>query len=185
MHTAFPSYFCRRFDAKNTSWKHNKENKIKSNSTVTESQNYLHWKRPSRWSQPTTSMTYWGPSLSHVPQHHVHIPPVMGTSFQCLTTFSMKKFFLTTNLNLIWHNVWPLILSVTLISGRSLQKTSSSKGRIVAQRRSEQRCWPCSIGKDQQTFCLSFQAFQLSQQMRNSKLITLRPHLFPPSFHST
>ena len=37
----------------------------------------------------------------------------LGSLFQCLTTFSVNKFFLMSNLNLPWHNLrpFPLILS--------------------------------------------------------------------------
>ena len=31
----------------------------------------------------------------------------LGRPFQCLTTLSEKKFFLISNLNLLWYNLWP------------------------------------------------------------------------------
>lgn len=31
----------------------------------------------------------------------------LGSSFQCLTTFSVNKFFLISNLNLPWNNLRP------------------------------------------------------------------------------
>jgi len=37
----------------------------------------------------------------------------LGSLFWCLTTLSVNKFFLISNLNLLWHNLrpFPLILS--------------------------------------------------------------------------
>ncbi|KAK4810608.1 hypothetical protein QYF61_007345 [Mycteria americana] len=38
----------------------------------------------------------------------------LGSLFQCLTTLSVKKFSLISNLNLPWHNLrlFPLVLSL-------------------------------------------------------------------------
>jgi len=37
-------------------------------------------------------------------------PTSLGSLFQCLTTLSKKNFFLSSNLNLAWHNLRPLPL---------------------------------------------------------------------------
>ena len=63
------------------------------------------------------------PQLNHIPEHHIqtvfkHIrdgdsTTSLGSLFQCLTTLSVKKFFLISNLNLPWCNLrpFPLVLS--------------------------------------------------------------------------
>ncbi|KAK4824542.1 LOW QUALITY PROTEIN: hypothetical protein QYF61_016146, partial [Mycteria americana] len=40
----------------------------------------------------------------------------LGSLFQCLTTLSVKKFFLISNLNLAWHNLRPFPLILSLVT---------------------------------------------------------------------
>ena len=40
----------------------------------------------------------------------------LGSLFQCLTTVSVKKFFLISNLNFPWHNLRPLPLILSLVT---------------------------------------------------------------------
>ena len=51
---------------------------------------------------------------AHIPQCHIPralytsrdgAPTTPGAAVQYLTTLSEKRFFLTSNLNLLWHNV--------------------------------------------------------------------------------
>jgi len=40
----------------------------------------------------------------------------MGSLFQCLMTLLVKKFFLVSNLNLLWHNWRPFLVVVSLVT---------------------------------------------------------------------
>uniref|UniRef100_A0A8D2QRJ5 Family with sequence similarity 155 member B n=1 Tax=Zosterops lateralis melanops TaxID=1220523 RepID=A0A8D2QRJ5_ZOSLA len=64
------------------------------------------------------------PPLIHIPKCHIHVILITSRDndftafpcclFQCLTTFSVKKFSLISHLNLHWCNLWlfPLVLSL-------------------------------------------------------------------------
>lgn len=83
-------------------------------------QNRLRWKRPFKVTQLSHPSTVRTP-LTLVPQHHTD-PSLLNSSrdstaaLGCLgfTTFSGKKFFLRSNLNLSWCNLrlFPLMLSL-------------------------------------------------------------------------
>ncbi|KAK4826673.1 LOW QUALITY PROTEIN: hypothetical protein QYF61_010682 [Mycteria americana] len=87
--------------------------------------NCLGWKRPLRLSSPTVNLALPSPPLNYGPKHHIYTSlkypqgyfnstTSLGSLFQCLIILSIKKFFLISNLNLPWHNLRPLPLSLSL-----------------------------------------------------------------------
>ncbi|KAK4824091.1 hypothetical protein QYF61_010602 [Mycteria americana] len=70
----------------------------------------------------------------------------LGSLFQCLTTLSVKKFFLISNLNLPWHNLrpFPLVLSLVTWEKRptptSLQPTFRLNNPSSLSRSSQDLC---------------------------------------------
>ncbi|KAK4810503.1 hypothetical protein QYF61_004283 [Mycteria americana] len=96
------------------------------------------WKRPLRSSSPTVNPT--PPCLlNHVLKRHIYTDgdstTSLGSLFQCLTTLSVKKFFLISNLNLPWHNLrpFPLILSLVTWEKRPTPTSLQPPFRLLLQ----------------------------------------------------
>ncbi|KAM6282419.1 FYVE and coiled-coil domain-containing protein 1 isoform 3-T3 [Porphyrio hochstetteri] len=50
----------------------------------------------------------------------------LGSLLQCLTTLPVKKYFLTSNLNLLWSNLTPFPLALSLVTREKRNSTSST-----------------------------------------------------------
>ena len=85
------------------------------------------WKRPLRSSSPTVHPTTPCLLNHNILKCHIYMffwntsrdrdsTTPLGSRFQCLTTLSVEKFFLISNLNLPWHNLKPLPLILSLVT---------------------------------------------------------------------
>ena len=94
--------------------------------SFTESQNHIGWKGPWRSSSPTVNLALavsnYTISLSAMSMWLLNTSrdgdstTALGSPFQCLTTHSVKKYFLISSLNLPWCNLRPLPLVLSLIT---------------------------------------------------------------------
>lgn len=109
---------------------------------ILESQNQLGWEKPSK--SPVINPVLPSPQCPQVSHSHVwntsrdgDPTASLGTLFQCLTTFLVKKLFLLSNINLSWcylglfHFVlWPAFWDNSLnshVSTASCQAVEESK----------------------------------------------------------
>jgi len=119
------------------------------------------WKGPTRSSNPTVLPL---PLLPQATKPYLAAPhpdardsdstASLGRPFQCLTTLWEKKLFLMSNLNLLWHNLWPFprVLFVEVVAA---PQAHWQQADCILNKGTPEYLWFLFLGNQEQSCILS------------------------------